>query len=327
MARLEYPLNRDQRFKSRISFQAIKVIPPKFSAKFGASQTADENKGSTNIRREKSSVDVISSLKVIPIAGENVGLYVPLAFNVGDGFGYNQASLGTAGAVIAKGLNSGAGIGGSVLGALKETGQSIFDFFGGIGGGDISRLAAVRGAELAPIGDNARTAIGLTARVTMNPNIRTQFQGVDIREFSFQFKFIPTSSKEAETVKNIVQFFRLHAYPEELGDLGTFSFAYDYPNMFKIKLLSESEEGPVGEGGQKIFKHIGTPIKMCYLKSIQTSYNPTAAVLHKDGSPSEIDLSLTFTEYKALSRKDIKNENNDTFYNFENSSTSETGGR
>jgi hypothetical protein len=41
-------------------------------------------------------------------------------------------------------------------------------------------------------------------------------------------------------------------------------------------------------------------------------------VLHPDGSPTEIDMTLTFTEYKPLSRYDVVNEENDTFYHFEN---------
>ena len=322
----EYPLDRNFRFKSRIAFQAIKIIPPRFSTKMRASQTADEIGGGDLAgvpERVTEAVGAtgISGLKTYPIPGESVSLFVPIAFQVNDTLTYNQASLGTAGALIASGLNAGGGIGEATLSAIKEAGQSIFDFFRGVGGGDISRVAAVRGADLmVGVPDNVKSAIGIAARVTMNPNIRTQFQGVGIREFSFQFKFIPKSAEESKVVKDIIRYFRFHAYPEEIGDIGSFSMAYDYPNMFKVRLLSESQEGPTDEKGNRIFKNIGTPIKLCYLRAVQATYNSTAGVLHTDGSPTEVDLNLSFTEYKTLSRYDVINEDDEVFYNFENQS-------
>ena len=54
------------------------------------------------------------------------------------------------------------------------------------------------------------------------------------------------------------------------------------------------------------------------LQRSNTNYNATSPVLHEDGAPTEIDLSLQFTEYKAQTRKDIENEDNDSFYHFEN---------
>ena len=44
---------------------------------------------------------------------------------------------------------------------------------------------------------------------------------------------------------------------------------------------------------------------MCYLRNVQTSYNPTAASFHADKMPTEIDLSLSFTEHTTISREDI----------------------
>ena len=79
-------------------------------------------------------------------------------------------------------------------------------------------------------------------------------------------------------------------------------------NMFKIKLKTQV-------GGT--FKNVGTPIKYCYLRNISTVYNPTSPVLHPDGAPNEIDLNLSFTEYKTLSRQDIVNEDNDAAFDAE----------
>ena len=47
-------------------------------------------------------------------------------------------------------------------------------------------------------------------------------------------------------------------------------------------------------------------ILLCYLRDMTTTVNGTAAVFHYDGQPSEIDLTLIFQEYRALSRQDVE---------------------
>ena len=115
-------------------------------------------------------------------------------------------------------------------------------------------------------------------------------------------------------IKNLIRFFRLHAYPDGVPPDEEFSIALNYPNMFKIKLQS-------GVGGT--FKNIGVPIKYCYLRNISHVYNSTTPVLHPDGAPMEVDLNLTFTEYKTLRRRDIKMEDNDVAFDKEQTSESE----
>lgn len=323
-----YPINRDPEFKSKIVFQAIKVLPPKFTASFFASSTADEIKDGDKTPERKATSEEIrvasSGIKTRVIAGENVNLYVPISFNVNDTLRYTNVELGLAGSAVARSASRGGSVGAGIFQALKETGQSLFDFFLGTGAaGETAAVAAVRGSQMTPLPTSIKNAVGLTARVTLNPNLRTQFQGVNVRDFSFQFSFFPKNQDESIMVKNIVKFFRYHAYPEELLDAGDFSIAYRYPNLFRIKLLSEADEGPVGSSGQKIFKNIGTPIKMSYLTGVQTSYNQVNAVLHPDGSPTQIDINLVFSEYKALSRRDIQNEDDDIYYQFENSTAVE----
>ena len=44
------------------------------------------------------------------------------------------------------------------------------------------------------------------AGVTMNPNTRSLFKSVALREFAFQFKFIPLSEQEHREVIKIIFF-------------------------------------------------------------------------------------------------------------------------
>lgn len=315
-AKIDFPRRRSPIHRSRINFQAIKILPPKLDVRFTASQTSDEviSDGESVPQRQTVINGIeggVNPLKPHVLANESVSLFIPIGYQVRDSFNYNEANLGVGGAVVANTLNQGGSIGESALAAITEAGNSIFDFFKGLAGDrSVGRLAAVRGADLTPgVPDNIKSALGVTARVSLNPNIRTQFSGVSLREFAFQFKLVASSANESLDIKNIIKFFRFHSYPEEIASLGAFSAGYEYPNMFKIRLLSE--------GDDNVFRNVGTPIKLCYLKSVSHTYNPTAAVLHKNGAPSEVDLSLIFTEYKPLSRKDVINEDDDVFYHFE----------
>ena len=325
-----YPVNKDPQFKSKMVCQAIKGLPPKFTARFFSSFTADEVSGIDGPASRSATPDQIrvasSGIRTSVIQGENVSLYVPISFNVNDALRYANVELGLAGSTVANVASRGGSIGSGILKALQDTGQSLFDFFIGTGArSETAAVAAARGIQFTPLPGSIQNAVGLTARVTLNPNLRTQFQGVNVRDFAFQFSFFPKNQTESIMVKKIIKFFRYHAYPEELLDRGDFSIAYRYPNLFRIKLLSESNEGPIGANGQRLFKNIGTPIKMSYLTGVQTSYNQVNAVLHPDGSPTQIDLNLVFTEYKALSRRDILNEDDDIFYQFENNTAVDNG--
>ena len=252
---------------------------------------------------------VVSSMKVTPITGGNVALYLPIAYQVNESLNYDNVNLNASGAATAAGLNAGSDVVSSAARGIIESFENIGAFFDEGTGGIAARLAAERLAR-SPAGflvpEGIRNSIGLVGRVTVNPNIRTAFRGVNIREFSFQFKFLPKSAEESLEVKKIIRLLRRHAFPKEIRP-GGIPIGYKYPDLFKIRLLSGKE----GE-----FKNVGTPIKMAQLRNISTVYNPTTTALHPDGSPTEIDVTLGFMEYKTISRDDIDNEDDDAFYEY-----------
>jgi|TARA_R110000803_G_scaffold86903_3_gene153438 hypothetical protein len=321
--KLEYPINKEDQYNTKLVFQAVRVKPPKLTA-LGSGNSSDSVRGLTEgargARNSGNSGSGVSNLKFFDIGGERADIYIPVGgFQVNDGFDYAQTSLGSMGAGASAALNRGDDLASSVMAGIAEAGQSFLDAFNVIKGNkDIGRAATLKASTLIP-NEQLRNAAQITNRATMNPNIRTNFNGVAVREFNFSFKFIPCSPQESLSVKSLIKFFRFHSYPEEIASFGAFSVGFEYPNMFKIRLLSNS--------GNKHFKNIGTPIKLCYLKSVSVTYNATSPVLHKDGSPTEIDMNMTFVEYKAQTRKDIEAEGSDSFYHFENGPVSNASPR
>jgi len=335
---LRYPIVEEDRFLGpKIVFQAMQVIPPEFQSGGGGdnikagnalSNFADAvNVGNQEAARKVAAEEAtesaknvrLSTLQVKNITGAQVSLYLNNPFVVDDSLQYSNANLNASGAAFLDAANRGGGAIGSLATGVTEGLNSIADLFQQGTGGLAFRLALERAARTpagAILPEGVRNAIGLAARVTVNPNLRTTFQGVAIRQFSFTFKFLPVSREESLEVKKIVRFFRFHAYPETIRLDGVVPLGYKYPDMFRIKLRSRV-------GG--VFENIGTPIKLSYLNSVQTVYNPTQQTFHEDGSPTEIDLTLRFSEFKTLDRDDILNEDKASFYDITSHPDKETG--
>ena len=269
---------------------------PSFDTRTNLSSIASQNAG-------------VSALK-LRATGDMIDLYLPPAHVVQDILNYNMATpLNISGAAFLSGANAGTGALQSFAQGIQRGTESISELFTQGAGGVAGRLAATRLASTpfgAIVPSGLRSAIGLAARVTVNPNLTTTFEGVVVRQFVFNFKFLPKSPEESAEVKRIVRMFRLNAYPEEIFGAGV-PIGFKYPNLFKIRLLS-------GRQGQ--FRNVGTPIKLSYLQSVNTTYNPGQQTFHPDGSPTEVDMNLTFFEYKTQSRQDVEAEDNDAYFDY-----------
>ena len=229
-----------------------------------------------------------------------IKMYLPVAYTVNDGFDYATAGLGISGASAMGVLDSGKGVSSAAIEAINSGVKSISDLFNGNGSDDIGRLGLVRGLASSKMPTNLQNATSLAVAVSVNPNIRAVFGGVSIREFSFQFKFIPKSAEEALEVERIIKRFRVAAYPESIELTNGVSAGYKYPFLFDIKLSYDTANGKS--------PRIGTKIEKCFLKGISTNYNPSTMSFHSDGKPVEIDLALNFVEQKTIDKKMVRDE-------------------
>lgn len=351
MPKLKYPVqDEDRHLRQKIVFSMMEVEPPSFEgldrladpvvyksvfekklgsqSVFGAGSRVAKSVGEAAITSSGVDTSTVKGIeeasKYSNIANENISvsalklratgdivdLYLPPAHVVQDILNYNNAtSLNISGAAFLRGTNAGSGALGALAQGIQRGTESISELFSNGAAGVAGRLAATRLAS-SPAGiivpEGLRSAIGLAARVSVNPNLATTFEGVVIRQFVFNFKFLPKSAEESEEVKKIVKMFRLNAYPEEIFGAGV-PIGFKYPNLFKIRLLS-------GRQGQ--FRNVGTPIKLSYLQNVNTTYNPGQQTFHPDGSPVEIDMNLTFFEYKTQSRQDVQAEDNDAYFDY-----------
>jgi len=239
------------------------------------------------------------------IGTPSIVMYFPLSQTFYDNIAYGSADLQALGGSVEAGAGAGVDAVKNALssyfkGAQKGLIDVISDPYGSVSGAaksEAGRLAASRFLGKIPLGvGNAATLLN---RIVINPNVRTLFNGVNIREFAFTFKFISTSPEEGEIIQKIIKIFRKEAYPRAfelaIGAESNVALGYNFPNAFKISFHFKGAEN----------KNI-PKILPCYLRSVGHTINPTGGGFRNDGKPNEIDLTLTFSEYRALQSQDIE---------------------
>lgn len=150
-------------------------------------------------------------------------------------------------------------------------------------------------AMFSMLNNSAVKLAGKKLGYTFNPQQQMMFEGIDFREFDLQFIFTPTSSGEAETIKQIIKQLRLAAAPTRNTGVGGFFFTP--PSVFDIRFLFN------GEVNSNI-----TPVRPCVLKSVSVDYAPNGWAAMRDGAPVQTSLSLSFKEIELVDRNSISKE-------------------
>tara|TARA_B100000927_G_scaffold254933_1_gene221432 strand:- start:2714 stop:3892 length:1179 start_codon:yes stop_codon:yes gene_type:complete len=231
----------------------------------------------------------------------DIKLYMPPGVMFHDNVQYDQAQLGLSGAAGLQAFND-TGSGMSAIGSmLSETAASLTGLFSGGGNLDTARVAMARGVQayssLLTSGQQAAFNLGL--QVTVNPNTRSVFQGVSVRNFSFQYDFYPTSKAEQNQVERIIKTFRTQMYPRAIPEASLqagFPLGYKFPNLFEINFKFNNAE----------IQGMPKPL-FCFLRDVSTTFNPGGMSYHDQGKPTHMNMSLQFQEFRALNQQDIEN--------------------
>ena len=210
--------------------------------------------------------------------GKNLGainLYMPQTVSFSDGLTYDNAELTGITSAFAATVNE-----------FKENGAA-------------AALGVAAGATDALASDALRTKTSLgaaraqSAGVAINPRAAMLFKAPTFRQLALAFKLIPQNATESNIIRMIINYVRLHAYPQLIAGGASFMF----PNLFRISFL---RFGPNGNTNPFII-----PFADAYCTGVTTNYNAASPALMADGAPSEVDLTLNFQETKVLDRKSI----------------------
>lgn len=225
---------------------------------------------------------------------ESIALYMPAQVALNQKSNYGEIEIGSA---VAAALNA-------QKGAASEEG-----FFNSVGGalsglGDAAAESAVAGFRKAvDVGaSGAKAAFELRSGTVLNNRLETVFEGVEKREFSFQFRFLPRSENEAKTVDRIVNIFRFYMAPSFGGDPSS-SRTFIVPATFNIQYHYS--------GGQNMFLN---KIGECVLQNMDVTFGgerpqffrPTKGVNGDGAPPVETNITLNFKELELMTREKIR---------------------
>jgi len=309
---LEYPLNNPEDYKGRIVFNVMKeeetllgdvigslgamtqaVTDAALSAVTGNDNAEEKRATIQQVAGEEVDKLPVTKRKPLTALGRQISLYLPVGLQFRDTVSYDNMQLGGMGAAAEAGLKGG---GSAVAAILEQTGKTISNAMSGGGASDAAKLATTK--IMGKFGDEISGAFKSAGQVTTNPNTRVLFKEVGLREFAFAFKFIATSAREAEEIKEIIKLFRTELYPENINVTvggSSVSVGYRFPNKFQLNIEYDGEE-------------IASRIKPCYLRDVNVTYNNTAMAMHSDGNFQEIEMSLSFQETRTLNRKDVEED-------------------
>ena len=160
--------------------------------------------------------------------------------------------------------------------------------------------------KLTPAGAKAMAEISMGAIIS--PRMELMFEGINRRNFSFAFQFIPKNRTESDTVKKIVNKFKYHMasnYGNPLAEAGAggFGSAANYlggadgvrnmtiPDFFGIEYMYKGGPNP------NIHK-----IKQCVLQTMDVSYGDDRYVSYADGMPQTTKMTLNFKELEIITK-------------------------
>lgn len=253
-----------------------------------------KNAEATSDARNGANIPNTTNVKASPADGVPImELYFPQSLTFNDDVNYNQVDLGPAGLTGLAAIGNGKSLLNAVGKGVSEGVESIFNLARGTLSAEAAQVAGARAAQFIPK-EGVRAAITTAIQTGVNPGTRLLFDKPNIRQFSFTFKLIATSAQEASQIEAIIKTFRMEMYPETINIGAGIPAGYKFPNLFKIEFNMRGANMKV------------PALQYCYLRSAQASYNATSMTFHDDGHPTEVDLTLVFQEYRALSKQDIQ---------------------
>ena len=217
-----------------------------------------------------------------------IALHMPNDLAVRYGVSWSESELAGAMVIGATAENMGKAAANMSMSSVSSIAEGIFNA-GAAGGSTAGSYLASKALMTPGIGGFLAKASGKAA----NPKKEQLFQDVDFRTFTFNYQFFPRSPSESEKIQKIIKAFKLHMHPEYKQDSG--QFLYIYPSEFDIVYYTNGEEN------LNLHRHTS-----CVLTDLSVTYTPQGQYsAFADGSPTQINMNLTFKELALLTKETI----------------------
>jgi len=161
--------------------------------------------------------------------------------------------------------------------------------------------------------DNKANAEDVRTQSVSNPHMEVLYKSPNFRTFNFQYKLIPFEEADCQTILDILKLLRYGAATEnsraafrtiKQENFGRDTFGSDnwlsYPSEFVLKFMIKTPEGDIVEN-----PYIAK-IKNCVMTEVSINYTSVGSLsTYENGFPTEIELTLSFTETELVKKNDI----------------------
>ena len=146
------------------------------------------------------------------------------------------------------------------------------------------------------VGQDAATALQLGKGQVYNPNVEMKYKMPSLRQFNFNFDFIPKNPSETKVVDSIIREFKQWSSPST-QEGGKF---LSVPDLWNLSY----HEGGTGATFRRMHK-----FKYCVLESVKVTENPRSnyhITIDDPDGPAAVhtSMSLVFTQTNIITRED-----------------------
>ena len=209
----------------------------------------------------------------------SIGLYIPAGALTTSFTGNYEAKEGAA--LAARGMNA-------------ITGDQ--GFFAKLG--DVFNAAGQKAFSGAAMKADQATGFFSAQGKTPNNHMALVYRGPNtFRQHTFAFKFFPKNAAESETVRKIVEELRFGTLPRMSGGKGQISDPFFKSPRHHTINFYKGGSGAGGAGGGTMQNSKLFTIGKSVITNLVLNYDPQSVVsFHNDGSPVQIDMTITFQE-------------------------------
>lgn len=227
-------------------------------------------------------------------------IVLPIPNNLiqGTSVSYQQESLGFFGKQAAELSSAFDGGAKSIASVLKQqlTSQNVGEGIKYFGAAILQEF----GSEIPGIGNIIRGGY-YGQGITRNPYEVQMFSNVNFRSHSFNYKFVPKSLDEQNTINTIIKKLKYHMLPSYTTLAKTY---FKYPDIFEL-VLNTGRPNDSGDLENYFFK-----FQPCVLETINVNYNPEGSPFYHDTggngkAPVSLTVDLQFKELLIPEREDI----------------------
>lgn len=184
--------------------------------------------------------------------------------------------------------------------------DALFRITGGTSSTADETSALIQQAAARKLNDLSKGQAGQIAGAIPNPYVTLMFNGVDLRTFTFTWKFAPRNVTESKMLKAILQLIKGSALPTFSGQN---TGVLQYPMLCKMTLMAQDKSW----NGTEIGKEGSHPIigfKHALIENVTINYSPNGIPSFFAGTslPTFYQVSMTLKEIEYFTGEDYGRE-------------------